>query len=87
MTERWQVAAGVRATEEEDSLLLLSPQGVYYGLDGLGVELWRALAQEDLQGTLLRICETYQVPGEVVEKDAEALFEDLAAAGLVERRS
>lgn len=83
--EHWRVAPGVNTTRDGDSLILLSPDGQYYGLDGVGAKLWCGLEQGTLEDVIGGLCHTTRVPMDTVQRDALALFYDLERAGLIER--
>jgi hypothetical protein len=77
----------VHVTTEGESLLLLSPKGEYFGLDDVGVRIWRALEHDDdLTATATRLCAEYDVPPDAVSADIRSLLHDLQRAGLVSPR-
>jgi hypothetical protein len=80
----WKVKEGIKTAEDGGSLLLLSPDGHYFGLDAIGAVIWRALEKQQLEGVFQDIASRYRVQQEVVARDADALLIELKRAGLVE---
>ncbi len=72
-----------RAVGEEFVILDLA-SGAYFGLDAVGADMWRLIESGK---TLAEICDAverdYDVARDVLEADARALLDDLAARGLI----
>lgn len=83
MKEDWQIGEGVQVTEDGDSLLLLSPDGYYYGLDDIGVRIWRALENGNLDDILQDIEAHYRVTPQVFQSDVTSLLTALQDAKLI----
>ncbi|MEX2540768.1 MAG: PqqD family protein [Trueperaceae bacterium] len=84
-TGSWTIPHDVRVTADGESLLLISPNGQYFGLDDIGVRIWRALEHDDLAATVLKISEDYEVSVDVVSSDMRSLLHDLQRVGLLQR--
>jgi hypothetical protein len=73
--------------EGEAAILNLS-NGVYYGLDLIGAQVWALLQQprrvEEIRDAVL---EEYEVEPECCQRDLLALLERLLAEGLIEVRN
>jgi hypothetical protein len=80
--------ADLLATEFGSEIVVLSLRdGVYYGLEDVGVRIWRLL-QEPVTVAAIRdaLVSEYDVEAADCERDIRALVGDLAARGLVEIR-
>ena len=84
----------VAATEDQvscklgaESAILNVKQGIYYGLDPVGTEIWNLLQTPvkvaNIQEILLR---EYDVEPDRCQRDLLSLLEDLLKAGLIEIR-
>src|SRR5438105_4742296 len=76
-----QVSCGLGA----ESAILHMKDGIYYGLDPIGTEVWKLLQTPrriaDIREVLLQ---EYDVEPERCQRDLLALLEDLLRAGLIE---
>jgi hypothetical protein len=70
-----------------EAAILNMKDGIYYGLDPVGAEVWKLLQTprkiSDIHEVLLR---EYDVEPERCHRDLLALLEDLLGAGLIEVR-
>jgi hypothetical protein len=68
-----------------EAAILGLKSGVYYGLDAVGTRIWDLLQEpKTVNGIRDAILEEYDVEPERCERDLLALFQELAAAGLIE---
>lgn len=71
----------------EEAAILNTREGIYYGLDPVGAQIWRLLQTPckvaDIQAALVR---EYDVEPERCQSDLLALLSDLLQAGLIEVR-
>lgn len=71
----------------EEAAILNMKDGVYYGLDPVGTQVWKLLQTPrkiaDIHDVLLQ---EYDVEPERCQSDLLALLEDLLGAGLIEVR-
>jgi Coenzyme PQQ synthesis protein D (PqqD) len=77
------------STEFGRELVLLNlNDGVYYGLDDVGLEIWKLLQQPTtFTGIRDAILGAYDVEPARCERDLALLLEDLARRGLIEIRT
>jgi len=80
------VADDVVASDFGEELVVLNLRdGVYYGLEDVGVRIWRGLQQPvsfvDLRD---QIVSEYEVEPDDCDRDVRELVAELAAAGLIE---
>ena len=80
------IAKDVLASELGSELVMLNlADGVYYGLDEVGGEIWRRLAAPV---TIAEICRaigaSFEVEPDQCRADVEKLLESLASSGLIE---
>lgn len=70
-----------------EAAVLNTKQGIYYGLDPIGAQVWKLLHTPrkvaDIHEVLLQ---EYDVEPERCQRDLLALLEDLLGAGLIEVR-
>ena len=70
-----------------EAAILNMKNGIYYGLDPVGAQVWKLLQTPrkiaDIQQVLLQ---EYDVEPERCQRDLLALLEDLLGAGLIEVR-
>jgi hypothetical protein len=70
-----------------EAAILNTKEGIYYGLDPVGTEIWKLLQTPrkvaDIHEALLQ---DYDVEPERCQRDLMVLLEDLLAAGLIEVR-
>ncbi len=89
-----QAAAYVRPTTRllmqkvaDEMVLLDLDGGLYYGLDPVATRMFELACElPDAAGIVSRLAKEYDAPPSVLRDDLEALLEEMAAAGLVERR-
>lgn len=71
----------------EEAAILNTKEGIYYGLDPVGAQIWQLLQTPrkvaDIQAVLMR---EYDVEPERCQRDLLALLSDLLQAGLIEVR-
>jgi hypothetical protein len=69
-----------------ETILLNLDTGIYFGLDKVGTDVWRAiLAAGTLDEALTRVQSDYDVEPGVLRTDFLRLVDDLLAKGLLER--
>lgn len=70
-----------------EAAILNTKEGIYYGLDPIGTQVWKLLQTPrrvaDIQKVLLQ---EYEVEPDRCQRDLLALLEDLLGAGLIEVR-
>ena len=71
----------------EEAAILNTKEGIYYGLDPVGAQIWQLLQTPrkvaDIQAVLIK---EYDVEPERCQRDLLALLSDLLQAGLIEVR-
>jgi hypothetical protein len=68
----------------EESVLLNLTTGTYFGLDAVGTRLWHILAEHGSTASVIdTLLAEYDVDGPRLQKDAEALIDQLLAKGLL----
>jgi len=71
----------------EEAAILNTKEGIYYGLDPVGAQIWQLLQTPrkvaDIQAVLVR---DYDVEPERCQRDLLVLLGDLLQAGLIEVR-
>ena len=68
-----------------EAALLNVKNGVYYGLDPMGAEIWKLLQKPQRVSEISQaILREYDVQREVLERDLVSLLERLHAEGLIE---
>jgi hypothetical protein len=71
----------------DESAILNTKHGIYYGLDPVGTQIWNLLQKPckvaEIRHTLLQ---EYDVEPDRCERDLLSLLEDLLKAGLIEVR-
>jgi hypothetical protein len=77
------------SSEFGSELVLLNlKDGVYYGLDELGLEIWRLIQKPiSLAAIVEEVVSGYDVEPARCEGDLRALLDDLAKRGLIEIRT
>ena len=80
------IAPDVLASEVGAEVVMLSLRdGTYYGLDGVGVEIWRMLQTPvTVPHIVAALVETYDVDAERCRSDVLSVISTLVARGLVE---
>jgi len=68
-----------------DEMVLLDFQsGMYYGLDPVGVRIWQLVAAQQPLGAVVEVMlAEFDVTREELERDVDALVEELERRGLV----
>jgi hypothetical protein len=82
------IAPDVLASEVGPEVVMLSLRdGTYYGLDGVGVEIWRMLqAPVTISRIVTALVETYDVDADRCRSDVVTVIVTLVERGLVEIR-
>ena len=85
LTSVVQLSGDHIAAPVDDEMVILSiERGSYYGLDGIGSEIWRRLATPIRVDALCDgLAEMYEADRATIEKDVMLLLERLVGAGLV----
>jgi len=69
-----------------EAAILHLDQSVYFGLKGVGAQVWMALEKPQSLAELNRlVCKEFDVDGARAEADLVKFLSELQAAGLVER--
>jgi hypothetical protein len=75
----------VSCTLNDEIAILSLEKSVYFGLEGVGAQLWQALDQPCTVADLCKlIVETYEVTPEQCEADVLRFLQSMRDAGLVE---
>ena len=70
---------------EGEAVLLDLDNGLYYGLDEMGLQMWSLLEEHgDRRAVVSRLVEDYEVSADRCEGDLNQFLETLAKHGLVE---
>jgi hypothetical protein len=85
LTSVVQLSGDHIAAPVDDELVVLSiERGSYYGLDGIGSEIWRRLATPIRVDALCDgLAQRYDADRATIEKDVMSLLERLVGEGLV----
>ena len=68
----------------EESVLLNLNSESYYGLDEVGTRMWAVLTTSDsIEAAYEMLLAEYEISAEVLQRDLQALLEDLTKRGLV----
>lgn len=91
--DRWRISLATRvrrtddllATEVEGEMIMMDPdQGLYFGLDHIGTDIWKRMAHPVLVADLVTdLAANYLAPVEKVEGDVLALLSRMAEHGLI----
>lgn len=75
----------VAGADLDGELVLLDTRtGVYYGLNRVGAEVWRLLAQDwPVEAIIGHLLENYEVEAEQARRDLARFIDGLVACGLV----
>ncbi|MEM8749190.1 MAG: PqqD family protein [Pseudomonadota bacterium] len=81
----YSIPKEVRLQQLEDQAVILNlKSGIYFGLNPIGVEVWRAIESgAPLPALCLRLTDEYDVEEATLKSDVEALLQDLLANGLI----
>lgn len=73
------------ATEVEGEMMMMDPeQGLYFGLDPIGTDIWKRMADPVLVADLVAdLADDYLAPVAQVQRDVLALLSRMAAHGLI----
>ena len=79
------VNESVACTDVGDEVIMLHVEtGIYYGLDALGAEIWRALTEGVQEDTIVdRLLRRYDVDEAELRADVAVFLKNLEARGLV----
>ena len=67
-----------------EAVLLNLASGIYFGLDAVGTRVWQLIEQHGRLDTVLeRMCEEYDAPADVLQRDLLRIASELAQKGLV----
>lgn len=82
---KYIVSKSVVITEEkEESVLLNTKSGKFFGLDKIGTVIWGLIREGHSQDVVVKkILQAYDAPYEIVEKDVNDLLNELKRHGLV----
>jgi hypothetical protein len=83
----YRIAAGVRASIEDDRIVILDTRaGQFYLCDGVKAEFWRLLSQgETVDGTIDRVSLRYNGARDRIESDLVAFLDELLSRRLIVR--
>ena len=84
-TRRFELVDEVVAADVGEQTVLLNVEtGMYFGLDPVGTQIWKGLADGDDETALVaRLVEQYQVSPEGLRSDVRAFIDELADEGLI----
>jgi hypothetical protein len=87
LPDRLHVKEHVLFAELEDEIVLMNEtNGVYYGLDSIGVTIWKQLRQDvTVREIFDMLLAAHDVEPETLAQDLNEFFADLEAHGLVYR--
>ncbi|MGL5832635.1 MAG: PqqD family protein [Waterburya sp.] len=69
----------------DEAVILEVESGVYYGLNSVGVDIWRWLQQPQTEERLLDlVLEEYEVTPEKAEQDLQSILKEMLNAGLLD---
>ena len=69
---------------DQEAVILNLDSELYFGLDAVGTDMWRALTTSDsIQAAHEKLLDEYDVAPEALRSDLEELVEKLAADGLL----
>jgi hypothetical protein len=69
---------------DQEAVILNLDSGLYFGLDAVGTDMWRALTTSDsIQAAYEKLLDEYDVAPDALRGDLEELIEKLAADGLL----
>jgi Coenzyme PQQ synthesis protein D (PqqD) len=82
----YKVSSNHLYSEVADEAVILDVEsGVYYGLNSVGVDIWRWLQQPQTEDKLLAlILEEYEVTSEQAEQDLQLILKEMLSAGLLD---
>lgn len=82
----YKVSSNHLYSEVADEAVILDVEsGVYYGLDSVGVDIWRWLQKPQTEDQLLDlVLEEYEVTPEQAEQDLQSILKEMLNAGLLD---
>ena len=87
MTEKYALAKGISMNEIEGKTVLFSIKtGDSWGLNETGAVLVRHLLDADVEATVAKYAEVFEVAPEVIEADLRELITELSHQGLLIRQ-
>lgn len=83
---KYQVSSNHLYSEIGDEAVILDlDSGVYYGLNDVGVDIWKLLQQPQTKESILKsLLEKYEVSVDLAGKDLESILKEMLSAGLIE---
>ena len=70
---------------DDEAVILDLNSGVYYGLNDVGVDIWRWLQEAQSKEQILSLLlDEYEVSRQQAEEDVEAIFTQFLETGLIE---
>lgn len=73
----------IAADMSGETVLMSIDSGQYYGLSGVGSQIWEMLAEPmTLEAVVQKLCATFQIDEAQCRADAETFLKDLVASGL-----
>ena len=87
LTDRATVPDGVVTRELDGEMVLLNLEtGMYFGLDGVGTDMWKAIREAGTLGdALTAVRRQYDVDEATIRTDFLQLADQLLAKGLLQR--
>lgn len=84
-SSRFQIAENIHACEIDSEMVLLNPDnGLYYGLDAVGVRVWTLIKEQNTLGIVRdTILQEFDVTAEVLWQDLTRLVTEMRTHGLV----
>ncbi len=76
----------VLSTEVEGEVVMMDMEnGLYYGLDAIGTDIWQRLEEPMTVGELVAgLSQSYAADREIIERDVSALLLRMAEHGLID---
>lgn len=76
----------VLSTEVEGEAVMMDmEQGLYFGLDEIGTDIWRRLEEPVTVGELVAdLSQSYAADSDIIERDVSALLVRMAEHGLID---
>jgi hypothetical protein len=69
---------------DQEAVILNLDSGLYFGLDAVGTDMWRALtASDSIEAAYEKLLDEYDVAPDTLRDDLGELVEKLAADGLL----
>lgn len=82
---KYKIAQNVMVREVKDGAVLLDVEkGIYFGLDPIGLQVWRLISEGNSLGSVCnQLLAEYDVSQSTLTTDIHNLMKDLSAQGLV----